>query len=132
MARELAALETGMSAFRPLRAIGPLPIWTGIFARVVDGREMTFAVVELDPGAVAARHQHVNEQIGLVVSGSMTFVVGDETRILEAGDTYEIPANVPHEATAGKDGAVVIDVFAPIRSDWVKFTPQAPRPPRWP
>ncbi len=121
-----------MSVFRALDEIAPLPIWNGILARVVEGREITFAVVELEPGAVAARHQHPNEQIGLVLRGSITFAIGDETRNLKAGDTYEIRGDVPHEATAGPDGAVVIDVFAPIRADWHRFAPVDRRPSRWP
>jgi len=28
--------------------------------------------------------------------------------------------------------SVVIDVFSPVRADWSRFTPQAPRSPRWP
>jgi len=121
-----------MSAFRALDDIAPLPIWTGILARVVEGAEMTFSVVELDPHAVALLHPRPNEQIGVVLRGTMTFKIGSETRVLKAGDTYEIPANVPHEATAGPDGAAVIDVFAPIRADWHRFTAKAPQPALWP
>jgi quercetin dioxygenase-like cupin family protein len=121
-----------MSAFVSLADIQPLPIWHGILARVAEGRELTFAVVELDPHAVAARHHHPNEQLGLVLKGTMRFVIGDETRELAAGDVYVIPAEVPHEATAGADGAVVIDVFAPVRADWRRFTPEPARAPVWP
>jgi quercetin dioxygenase-like cupin family protein len=121
-----------MSAFRALDDIAPLPIWDGILARVVEGRAMTFAVVELDPHAVAAMHQHSNEQIGLVLRGTMTFKIGNETRVLTPGDTYDIPGNVPHEATAGPEGAVVIDVFAPIRADWHRFSAREPQPSVWP
>ena len=121
-----------MSAFASLNDTSILPIWSGIKARCVEGREMTFAVVELDADAVAARHEHVNEQIGLVLEGEITFVVGDETKALRAGDTYLIPANTPHEATAGPAGAVVIDVFAPPRRDWTALEPQPPRLPLWP
>jgi quercetin dioxygenase-like cupin family protein len=121
-----------MSAFRSLAEIRPLPIWTGILARVVEGREMTFAVVELEPHALAASHEHVNEQLGIVLRGTMTFTIGDERRHLHAGDTYEIPSSVRHEAQAGPDGAVVIDVFAPVRADWRRHQPEHPRPPVWP
>ena len=121
-----------MSAFRALDDIAPLPIWSGILARVVEGRELTFAVVELDPHASATMHQHTNEQIGIVLRGTMTFTIGGETRVLKPGDTYEIPGNVAHEATAGAEGAVVIDVFAPIRADWHRFTPKPPQPSLWP
>ena len=121
-----------MSAFRALADIKPLPIWNGILARVVEGTEMTFAVVELDAHAVAALHQHPNEQIGVVLHGTLTFKIGDEMRELRVGETYEIPGNLPHEATAGPEGAVVIDVFSPIRADWRRFSPVPPRTPVWP
>jgi quercetin dioxygenase-like cupin family protein len=121
-----------MSAFHSLASLPTLPIWSGIEARLVEGAAMSFAVVELAPGASAVMHQHANEQIGLVLRGTMHFQVGDEKRTLQAGDTYVIPGNVPHEATAGAEGAVVIDVFAPVRSDWRRFEPQAPSTPKWP
>lgn len=133
MARRRDRVEAeAVSVFRALDEIAPLPIWNGILARIVEGREITFAVVELEPHAVAKLHQHPNEQIGLVLKGSMTFVIGSETRVLGPGDTYEIRGDVRHEATAGADGAVVIDVFAPVRADWHRFTPSTPRPPLWP
>ena len=121
-----------MSAFDDLAGLGPLPIWEGIAARAVAGEQLTLAVVELDPGAIAREHSHANEQLGMVVSGAMTFRIGDETREIGPGATYVIPSNVPHEATAGPDGAVVIDVFAPPRADWNALEPGEPRSPRWP
>jgi quercetin dioxygenase-like cupin family protein len=121
-----------VSAFRSLTDIAPLPIWEGILARRVEGRQITFAIVELEPGARAARHQHPQEQLGLVLQGTIHFLIGTETRNLNAGDTYEIPSDVVHEATAGPDGAVVIDVFSPVRADWHALSAQPPRPPRWP
>jgi quercetin dioxygenase-like cupin family protein len=88
--------------------------------------------VELDPGAVVAEHSHPNEQLGIVLRGSMDFRVADQRRELGPGGTWLIPAYTPHEATAGPDGAVVIDVFAPPRHDWRGIEPEEPRPPRWP
>jgi quercetin dioxygenase-like cupin family protein len=121
-----------MSVFKNLAEIGPLPIWSGVAARAVEGREMTLAVVELEPNSHVSQHQHPNEQIGVVLKGTMTFTIGGEKRDLAAGDTYCIPGNVPHEALTGPDGAVVIDCFAPVRADWKKFAPEAPSRPVWP
>jgi quercetin dioxygenase-like cupin family protein len=120
------------SAFRSLTDIAPLPIWEGILARRVEGRLITLVVVELEPGAKVARHQHPQEQLGLVLKGTIQFLIGTETRSLNAGDTYEIPSDVAHEATAGPEGAVVIDVFSPVRADWHTLPAQPARPPRWP
>ena len=121
-----------MSAFERIEQMAPLPVWQGIAARMVSGERLTLAVVELDPGAVVAEHAHENEQLGLLLHGSMAFRIGDEERELGPGDTWTIPSSTPHEAVAGPEGAVVIDVFAPPRDDWAALEPLAARLPRWP
>jgi len=112
--------------------MGPQDIWDGVSVRAVHGERITLGVVELEPGSVVPEHRHENEQLGMVLSGSLIFRVGDESRELGPGGTWNIPANVPHEVTAGPAGAVVLDVFAPTRDDWSAFEPRAPREPRWP
>jgi quercetin dioxygenase-like cupin family protein len=121
-----------VSAFDELGAMGPQDIWTGVSVRAVHGERITLGVVELEANSVVPEHSHENEQLGLVLTGSLTFRVGDESRELGPGGTWCIPANAPHEVMTGPDGAVVIDVFAPTRDDWSAFEPQAPREPRWP
>ncbi len=121
-----------MTAFDDLRSIAPRQIWEAIAGRVVEGEKLTLGVLELDPGAVAADHSHPNEQLGLVLAGSMTLRIGDETRELPPGSTYVIPGGTEHGATAGPDGAVVVDVFAPVREEWQGLESLDPRPPRWP
>ena len=112
--------------------MGPQDIWNGVSVRAVHGDRITLGVVELEPGSIVPEHRHENEQLGMVLSGSVTFRVGDESRELGPGGTWCIAANAPHEVVAGPEGAVVIDVFAPRRDDWSRFEPQAPRAPRWP
>jgi unsaturated pyranuronate lyase len=121
-----------VSAFDNIASIGPLRIWDGVVAREVQGEQLTVAVVELDPSSLVPEHHHASEQLGFVVSGSLTFRVGDETRTLGPGETWSIPSDVPHEARAGAEGAVVLDVFAPPRDDWGGIQREEPRPPRWP
>jgi quercetin dioxygenase-like cupin family protein len=121
-----------VGTFDDLRSLPPAPIWDGIVARSVHGERLTLSIVELDPGAVVAEHRHEHEQLGMVIRGEMDFRVGDERRVLGPGETWRIPSNTPHEATAGPEGAVVIDVFAPVRADFREMQPLEPRPPRWP
>jgi quercetin dioxygenase-like cupin family protein len=121
-----------MSAFDDLKTLGPQDIWERVSVRAIHGERITLGVVELEPNAHVPEHRHENEQLGIVLSGLMTFRVQDETRDLRPGETWNIPANVPHEATAGPEGAVVLDVFAPTRADWSQFEPRPPREPRWP
>jgi quercetin dioxygenase-like cupin family protein len=121
-----------VSAFEELGAIAPREVWEGILARSVHGERLTMAVVELAPGAQAREHRHDHEQLGIVLEGVITFRIGDERRELSHGATYVIPSNVPHEAIAGPDGCVVIDIFAPVREEWKAIPPLEPAEPRWP
>ena len=112
--------------------LAPQQIWDGIAGRVVHGERITLGVVELDPNVVLPEHTHEHEQLGLVLSGSLTFTLGGEKRELGPGGTWAIPSNVPHSAVTGPDGAVVVDVFTPTRDDWRTLGPTEQRPPRWP
>ena len=121
-----------MGAFDEVGSIRPRPIWDGVVVRSVDGERLTLGIVELDPGSVVPEHRHENEQLGMVLQGSLTFRIGDESRELGPGGTWSIPPNVPHEVHTGPDGAVVIDVFSPGRSDWAALEVSDSRQPRWP
>ena len=121
-----------MSAFADIEAIGPLRVWNDVVAREVHGEQSTLAVVELGPGAIVPEHQHANEQLGLVIRGALEFRVGSETKELGPGATWCIPGDVPHEVRAGPEGAVVIDVFAPARTDWGELERSEPVTPAWP
>lgn len=115
-----------------LGSIQPTQIWTDVAARIVQGDRITLAVVELPPGGVVPEHRHENEQLGLCLTGTLTFRVGDERRELAAGGTWRILANVPHEVVAGPEGAVVVEAFSPIRGDWAGLAQAPQAPPRWP
>ena len=121
-----------MAIFKPLSEIPPQQIWNGVLARTVEGNEMSFAIVELAPDSIVDEHEHPNEQIGIVLRGSMTFTVGGETQVLRAGDTYNIPGGVRHRVQTSAEGAVVVDVFSPVRGDWSRFEKGAPCTPMWP
>jgi quercetin dioxygenase-like cupin family protein len=121
-----------VTAFRDLAAIGPQSLSPGYLARAVHGEGLTFAVVEVDAHAELPEHSHANEQLGLVVEGSVTFRIGDERQTLHAGGIWCIPPHTPHSVTAGDEGAVVIDIFTPVRSEWQQLDAQDPTAPCWP
>jgi quercetin dioxygenase-like cupin family protein len=114
-----------------VQALEAIELFVGVVGRVVTGERSTLAVVELDPNAVVPEHSHDNEQLGVLVAGSMTFRVGDETRELGPGGTWRIPSNTPHDVTAGPDGAVAVESFVPARTDWEPL-PRRSAAPRWP
>jgi quercetin dioxygenase-like cupin family protein len=115
---------------------GSLPVidvWgTTVRARRVEGDRLTLALVELAPDSIVPGHQHENEQLGMVITGAVTFTIGDETRVLGPGGSWRIPSNVHHQVSVGPDGAMVIDIFAPTRRDWDALPSNPPSPPPWP
>jgi quercetin dioxygenase-like cupin family protein len=80
---------------------------------------MTVARIHLAAGAVVPRHAHENEQVANVVEGRLRFVVDGEELVVGTGESVALPANVPHEVEALED-SLVLDVFSPVRADWVR------------
>jgi len=121
-----------VSAFADIEGLGRLQLWPGLVGRSVEGERITLVVIELEPGAVVAEHRHENEQLGVLIEGTLRFSVGEETRSLAPGATWRISANVPHSVVAGPDGAVAVEVFSPVRADWRSLEALEPSPGRWP
>jgi quercetin dioxygenase-like cupin family protein len=115
-----------------LDAVPVVEVWGDtVTARAIDGERVTLALVDLAPDAVVPEHRHENEQMGICITGSITFTVDSETRALGPGGTWRIPSDRPHHAVAGPNGALVVDIFAPARTDWDSLPHVAPRPIDW-
>lgn len=65
-------------------------------------------------GTISPVHDHVEEQFGYILKGSIEVTIGDEKALLNAGDSYFIPGGVPHQFHLIED-SVAIDVFSPKR-----------------
>ena len=63
-------------------------------------------------------HKHPNEQSGSVVSGKYKLKFNGEEFLLLEGDSYSIPANIEHSIEIIEAG-LVVDVFTPIRQDYL-------------
>ena len=71
---------------------GPMPGYTTIIAQV-----------EIEPGAMVARHTHPGIESGYVVEGAIDLPIqGQPTRALKPGDGFQVPAETPH--AGGKNG----------------------------
>lgn len=68
-------------------------------------------------GTVVPVHTHPNDQVGYVVRGKVKMTIEGTDHYLEAGDSYAMPAGVPHGAEFLTEAAV-IDVFTPPREDY--------------
>jgi quercetin dioxygenase-like cupin family protein len=99
--------------WKDLEADHPMPL---LERRWVHGNQMTVARVQLQKGFTIEPHAHYEEQIAIVLSGSLRFLVGEpsarEEIIVGAEELLILPSNVPHGALALED-AVVLDLFSP-------------------
>jgi len=94
-------------------------IFPGVEICTTAGERMMFSVVTFEPGSVVLDHAHPHEQMGMMISGRLEFTVGGVTRLLEPGDMWRIPGGVVHRVRALDGPAVALDVFHPIRSDYL-------------
>lgn len=83
-----------------------------------DGQLMMVKVV-FEEGAVGAMHEHYHSQATYVVSGKFELTIGEEKRILEAGDGYYVAPDVLHGCVCLEAG-ILIDTFSPMRADFLK------------
>src|SRR5260370_37755578 len=90
-----------MSVFQEVAKLKPIKIWDGVLARTVNGDRLSIGFVDIDPNVQVPEHRHENEQVGVVLRGTVTMVVDGQSRQLRVGETYTIASLVPHSATAG-------------------------------
>jgi quercetin dioxygenase-like cupin family protein len=76
-------------------AVGP-----GLEFRPVTTDTVMTNFVSFEPNVPTPMHHHVEQQIAIVLSGELTLTVGDETKVMRAGDCVVIPPNVRHGGAA--------------------------------
>lgn len=84
----------------------------------VHGEKTLMTEFILRKGSLLPSHSHVHEQTGYLVSGKMLLTIGDDTHEIVAGDSWNIPSDVPHQASIIED-AVAIEVFSPCRDEYL-------------
>jgi quercetin dioxygenase-like cupin family protein len=89
--------------------------------RYVTADRVTVARFELARGGVVPKHAHENEQVTCVISGALKFRFADREVVARAGDVVQIPSWAEHEVEIVED-TVAIDVFSPVRQDWIDKT----------
>ena len=75
--------------------------------------------VHFEKGAIGPLHSHPHEQLTYVLSGEFEFTIGDETKVVKAGDTLYKQPNIMHGCRCLEAG-VLLDNFTPVRKDFLK------------
>jgi quercetin dioxygenase-like cupin family protein len=85
-------------------------------ADLAAGEHVSMKHWRVEPGETLPAHRHHNEQIGYVISGTLTAVVEGEEYELAPGDSYVFPSDERHGAENRADEpAVGIGVLSPPR-----------------
>ncbi len=92
----------------------------GAFSRIVSAGNMQLSFVSLQPNTTARAHIHPEEQLTFVQRGSLEQMVVGEEHALKTNDAIYVAGNMVHSSKAGEVGADMMDVFVPIREDYVK------------
>jgi len=72
------------------------------------------------PVVVTPVHRHPHEQMTLVERGRVRFFIEGEQRIAGPGDVLHFPSNVEHWATMLDEEVVLVDIFTPLREDFLQ------------
>lgn len=108
-----------MSLFFPTAEdMGRRTIFPGINIQTCSAEKMMLVVVDLDPHSIVEEHSHPHEQVGIILQGRATFIIGGEQKTLGAGDLYRIPGNVRHKVIALDEPVRALDIFDPIREEY--------------
>ncbi|MBC9785737.1 cupin domain-containing protein [Heliobacterium chlorum] len=98
---------------------GYITITEGITRKtLVYGEKTLLSEFRLVKGQELPRHKHPYEQTGYLVSGKLVLIVEQEEYALLPGDSWCIQGDVEHAARVLED-AVAIEVFAPVREDYL-------------
>ena len=82
----------------------------------MDGYVTVEVKIEIEPGALVARHTHPGIESDYLIEGSAELTVdGEGTRTYSAGEGFEIPTGVPHSGKNGpaKTGRIQVVVATP-------------------
>lgn len=91
----------------------------GVSRKVLAYNDNMMAVeVHFEKDAVGAMHSHPHEQLTYVLSGAFEFTIGEDVKVVKAGDTMYKKPNIEHGCVCLEAG-VLIDNFTPMRKDFV-------------
>ncbi|MFN8007146.1 MAG: cupin domain-containing protein [Terriglobia bacterium] len=87
--------------------------------KYVNGEKIMIAQLFLKKGCIVPDHSHESEQLSMVVTGKVVFMMEGEEQLLHSNQLVLIPSNKVHSVVALED-SLIYDLFSPIRHDWLE------------
>ena len=91
----------------------------GIERQMLVGHQMMVCRFRFKPFLVTPEHDHPHEQMTIVERGKVRFFIEGKERIAKAGDVLHFPSQCWHGATMMDEEVVLIDIFTPVREDFL-------------
>jgi gluconolactonase len=90
----------------------------GAHSRLVSGHAAQASFLRMDPDVPFALHLHPEEQLMIVLRGTIEELILDGKAPMKKGDTLLLPGDMVHGGKTGEQGCDVLDVFWPPRPDY--------------
>ena len=100
--------------------VRPFLLTEGVSGRPLFGQLGMLNLIEFEPDSIVPPHSHPHEQLGIVLRGMQALVVDGVAHELVEMEGYVLPGGVEHSAYCGTEGALVLDVFSPVREDYLE------------
>lgn len=91
----------------------------GIERQMIVGENLMICRLRFAPHIVTPAHDHPHEQMTIVERGRVLFTIGNEQRLAQAGEVLHFPSGTWHGATMLDDEVILVDIFSPIREDFL-------------
>lgn len=99
----------------------------GIDRQLFWGDRIMVCRLRIAPHTVTAVHSHPHEQITMVERGRVRYTIEGQERILNQGDLLHLPSGISHGATMLDEEVVLVDIFSPLREDFLPGGPHKVR-----
>jgi quercetin dioxygenase-like cupin family protein len=107
------------SPFRSWNGVDGHEFYEGVLLRAIGGEQVLLCLVRYDSGKRVPRHSHPEaEQVIAITDGELTVTIGDETRVLRAGDVAVMNPGLEHELYS-ENGAEFFEALSPVPLDHV-------------
>jgi len=112
---------------RPYEEIPLTKLTEGAFSHLLRGKNILVSFLTMNAHSVFELHSHPQEQIMIVIEGYCDEIIDGKIYRVREGDVLHLPPNVVHGAFIGDVDCKVIDIFSPVREDYIqKYLDQHP------
>lgn len=94
-------------------------IGEGIERQMIVGENLMICRLRFAANTITPAHDHPHEQMTIVEKGRVSFTLGEETKVFGPGDVLHFPSKFWHGATMLDEEVILVDIFSPIREDFL-------------